>query len=134
MNIYVGNLAYSVKDAELRNAFAAFGEVVSAEVVINKHTGRSRGYGFVRMAKAEEGRAAVKALDGQELHGRAMRVDESKPETDKRSRSNEGRRSNSDARPARRVRPREAATAAPSSPPKSGGGLLGFVKDLFSRR
>jgi len=130
MNLYVGNLAYSVTDADLKAAFAPFGEVVSAEVIINKHTRRSRGYGFVRMANTEEGRAAIRALDGKEFQGRTMRVNESKPEAEKRSRNDKSRRSG-----ARKQGTPQQATRRPaqSSEADRGGGLLGLIKSLFSR-
>ncbi|MGQ0656817.1 MAG: RNA recognition motif domain-containing protein [Chromatiales bacterium] len=128
MNIYVGNLAYSVTEADLKAAFAPFGEVVSAELIINRHTRRSRGYGFVRMATAEQGRAAIAALDGTEFHGREMRVDESRPDTDKPSRTEQPRRSG--RRPS--STPRHASRQESKSTPRKGG-LLGLLKSLFGR-
>lgn len=79
MDIYVGNLAYATDDEGLRAAFAAFGEVSSARVVTDRMTGRSKGFGFVDMPNAEEGNAAIEALNGTELDGRAIRVNESQP-------------------------------------------------------
>lgn len=127
MNIYVGNLAYSVTDIQLKSAFEPFGEVVSAEVIIDKKTGRSRGYGFVRMASDEQGRTAIAALDGKDFQGRPLRVDESKPDNEKRQRGNSRRNSAGPRQPARAAAP-QAPVAAPRRP-----GLLGFIKGMFSR-
>jgi RNA recognition motif-containing protein len=77
--IYVGNLAYATDDAGLKAAFEEYGTVESASVVLDKYTGRSRGFGFVEMATQEEGEAAVKAMDGKELDGRELRVNEARP-------------------------------------------------------
>jgi RNA recognition motif-containing protein len=131
MNIYVGNLAYSVSAAELKAEFEKFGEVTSAEVIINRHTGRSRGYGFVKMADHAGGSAAVQALNGSEFHGRTMRVDESRPETEKRSRTAVPRRSPATHHASHGARPRQAAAKDRASP--KSGGLFGFVRNLFSR-
>lgn len=79
MDIYVGNLAYSTNDESLRNAFAAYGEVASARVVSDRMTGRSKGFGFVEMPDRAQAQAAIDALNGQELDGRALRVNESQP-------------------------------------------------------
>ncbi len=76
MDIYVGNLAYEVHDDDLQTAFAAFGEVESARVIMDRDTGRSRGFGFVKMPNNEEGQAAVDALNDSELEGRPIRVRE----------------------------------------------------------
>ncbi len=82
MNIYVGNLPFQVGDDELRNAFAQYGEVSSARVVMDRETGRSRGFGFVEM-NDEDGRNAVSSLDGSELAGRTIRVNEARPREDR---------------------------------------------------
>ena len=76
MDIYVGNLAYEVQDAELNEAFAEFGAVESARVLLDRESGRSRGFGFVKMPNREEGEAAIEALNGSELQGRPLRVRE----------------------------------------------------------
>ena len=76
MDIYVGNLAYEVQDDDLLTAFAEFGEVESARVIIDRDTGRSRGFGFVKMPNNEEGQAAIDALNESELQGRPLRVRE----------------------------------------------------------
>ncbi|RMH53074.1 MAG: RNA-binding protein [Zetaproteobacteria bacterium] len=79
MNIYVGNLPYSVNESELHELFAEFGDVSSAHVISDRETGRSRGFGFVEMHNAEDGRRAIEALDGSDLNGRNLRVNEAKP-------------------------------------------------------
>jgi len=79
MDIYVGNLAYSTNDEALRSAFAAYGEVASARVVSDRMTGRSKGFGFVEMPDRAQAQAAIDALNGKELDGRTLRVNESQP-------------------------------------------------------
>jgi RNA recognition motif-containing protein len=83
MNIYVGNLAYSVTDDDLREAFAAFGEVARASVIMDRDTGRSKGFGFVEMPDNSQADAAIKGLNEKELSGRAIRVNEAKPREDR---------------------------------------------------
>ena len=85
-NIYVGNLSFDVSDAQLQAAFAAFGTVNKASVVTDRQTGRSRGFGFVEMAKDDEGNAAIEALNGSELGGRSITVNVAKPKADRDSR------------------------------------------------
>lgn len=132
MNLYVGNLAYSVSAAELKAEFEKFGEVLSAEVVINRHTGRSRGYGFVKMTNRAEGSAAVKALDGVVFRGRALRVDEARPDAEKRSRAAAPRRGHLPHQAAHGARVRPHGAAAENASARRGG-LFGFVRRLFSR-
>ena len=79
MNIYVGNLSYDVTDAELRNAFSQYGRVKSAKVVNDNMTGRSRGFGFVEMETDDEGRVAIAEMNGKDLLGRAVVVNEARP-------------------------------------------------------
>ena len=79
MDIYVGNLAYSTNDEILKSAFAAYGEVTSARVVADRITGRSKGFGFVEMPDQAQAQAAIVGLNGQDLEGRALRVNESQP-------------------------------------------------------
>lgn len=78
-NIYVGNLPYSTTEAELRSMFEPHGQVQRASVVIDRETGRSRGFGFVEMANEAEGKAAIEAMNGQQLGGRALIVNEARP-------------------------------------------------------
>ena len=86
MDIYCGNLAYATTDDGLKAAFAAYGEVTSARVVTDRMTGRSKGFGFVEMPNAEQAEAAIAALNGSEMDGRPIRVNESqpKPQDDRR--------------------------------------------------
>lgn len=83
MNIFVGNLPYGATDADLRKAFEAFGTVSSASVIVDKFTGKSRGFGFVEMPDAEQAKAAIAGLNDQDLHGRPIRVNEAKPREDR---------------------------------------------------
>ena len=82
MNIYVGNLSYEATQDDLRAAFEAHGEVSSVSIIMDKMTGRSRGFGFVEMPDQGKGQAAISALNLQEVKGRAMTVNEAKPKTD----------------------------------------------------
>ncbi len=82
-NIYVGNLSFDVTDASLQEAFVAFGAVNKANVVTDRATGRSRGFGFVEMANDDEGKAAIEALNGSELGGRTITVNVAKPREDR---------------------------------------------------
>ena len=79
MDIYCGNLAYATTDDGLKAAFAAYGEVTSARVVTDRMTGRSKGFGFVEMPNAEPAEAAIAALNGYEMDGRPIRVNEYQP-------------------------------------------------------
>ena len=83
MNIYVGNLSFEVDDDTLRAAFEAHGEVSSAQVIADRETGRSRGFGFVEMPSSEEANAAIEALNGTDLGGRALNVNEARPRADR---------------------------------------------------
>jgi len=83
MNIYVGNLPYSVTQDELRDVFAEFGEVSSANVIMDKFSGRSKGFGFVEMPNAAEADEAIKALNESALNGRNIKVNEARPRTDR---------------------------------------------------
>jgi RNA recognition motif-containing protein len=79
MNIYVGNLAYSVTEEELQNAFAQFGEVSSAKVISDRVTGQSKGFGFVEMPDDAAAQSAIDALNETALNGRNMRVNQARP-------------------------------------------------------
>jgi RNA recognition motif-containing protein len=79
INIYVGNLPYTMQEEDLRETFERYGEVSSATIVIDRETNRSKGFGFVEMPNQGEGEAAIKALDGQALNGRPLRVNPAKP-------------------------------------------------------
>ena len=82
-NIYVGNLSFDVSDAQLQEAFGAHGTVNKANVVTDRETGRSRGFGFVEMANDDEGKAAIEALNGSDLGGRTITVNVAKPREDR---------------------------------------------------
>jgi RNA recognition motif-containing protein len=84
MNIYVGNLSYNVTEDDLREAFEAFGEVTSANIIKDKFTGQSKGFGFVEMSAKEQAQAAIAGMNGKELKGRALNVNEARPRTDDR--------------------------------------------------
>lgn len=79
MNIYVGNLSYNTSERDLEEAFGAYGEVTSARIVIDRDTNRPRGFGFVEMANKAEAEAAIAALNGKELQGRTLTVNEARP-------------------------------------------------------
>jgi RNA recognition motif-containing protein len=82
MNIYVGNLSFEVTVETLRQAFEAFGQVGSARIVKDKYSGQPRGFGFVEMPDQATGQAAIENLNGKELLGRQMDVNEARPRTD----------------------------------------------------
>jgi RNA recognition motif-containing protein len=82
LNIFVGNLSFNIRDEDLRTAFAKFGQVDSAQVVTDRSSGRSRGFGFVEMPD-DEGKAAIAALNGTELEGRPLTVNEARPRNDR---------------------------------------------------
>ena len=79
MNLYVGNLPFSTNNSDLESMFADHGTVTSAQVIMDRETGRSRGFGFVEMGSADEGRAAIQAHDGSDIGGRNLKVNEAKP-------------------------------------------------------
>jgi len=83
MNIFVGNLARDVSDEDLQKAFQAFGQVASATVIRDKFTGESRGFGFVEMPAKAEAESAIAELNGKELNGRRMNVNEARPREDR---------------------------------------------------
>jgi len=77
--LYVGNLSYSVRDDDLQQHFSAFGQVQSAKVMMERDTGRSKGFGFVEMSSAEEAQAAIQALHGKNMGGRDLTVNIARP-------------------------------------------------------
>ncbi len=81
--LYVGNLSFDVDNETLEQLFAAYGTVESADVINDRSTGRSKGFGFVEMSSNEEAKAAIAALDGKEHGGRALKVNEAKPREDR---------------------------------------------------
>ncbi|MEA4863545.1 MAG: RNA-binding protein [Victivallaceae bacterium] len=90
MKLYVGNLSFTTSDADLKDAFSAFGTIDSANIIIDRETGRSKGFGFVEMSNDEEAKAAISGLDGKQLGGRALRVNEARPKEERPARSNSG--------------------------------------------
>lgn len=88
--IYVGNLPYSVADADLQQNFSEFGDVVSASVMVDRDSGRSKGFGFVEMANAAQAQAAIDGLNGRAVAGRPIVVNLARPRDDNASRGNSG--------------------------------------------
>ena len=84
MNIYVGNLSYEVTEEDLKLAFEPFGKVESANLIKDKYSGQSKGFGFVEMASKDEGQSAIDGLKGTELKGRTLNVNEAHPRTERR--------------------------------------------------
>jgi len=82
-NIYVGNLSFRTEDADLESAFAPFGAVAKATVVKERETGRSRGFGFVEMPNADEAARAIATMNGKDVGGRALQVNEARPREDR---------------------------------------------------
>ncbi len=82
--LYVGNLAYSMSDSDLQQIFEPHGSVQSAQVIMDRDTGRSKGFGFVEMGSEAEAQAAIAALNGAEVEGRTLTVNEARPKTDTR--------------------------------------------------
>src|ERR1700693_2389673 len=88
--LYVGNLGYGVTDSDLSTMFEAHGTVESAQVIMDRDTGRSKGFGFVEMKTDQEAQAAISALNGKEFNGRALTVNEAKPKTEGGGRGGSG--------------------------------------------
>jgi RNA recognition motif-containing protein len=84
MNIYVGNLSYDVTEEDLRQAFEAFGQVESAKIIMDKYSGRSKGFGFVEMPINSEAQSAIDGLKDKELKGRALNVNQARPRSEGR--------------------------------------------------
>jgi RNA recognition motif-containing protein len=82
MNIYVSNLSFKLQDEDLKQIFTSFGEVTSAKVIRDNQSGRSRGFGFVEMASDDDARAAIEKLNGTEVDGRSIVVNEARPRTE----------------------------------------------------
>ena len=88
--LVVGSLSYSVNDDQLKDAFAACGTVVSAKVIMDRETGRSKGFGFVEMGSEEEAKAAIDQMNGKEIEGRAVAVSEARPQENRERRPYNG--------------------------------------------
>ncbi len=127
MNIYVGNLPYRTEKEELQEVFEAFGEVESVDIIVDRRSGRSRGYGFVSMPNEDEAKLAVEELNGSELDGRNLRVDFSRPKSEDQSR---GRRPSSGQHNNQGQRRRPANQT--HQPAQKTGGLLAKIKSFFS--
>ncbi|HKH99152.1 MAG TPA: RNA-binding protein [Candidatus Sulfotelmatobacter sp.] len=89
-NIFVGNLSFNTAEDELRQAFEAYGQVDRVSIMTDRDTGRSRGFGFVEMASNEDGEKAIAALNGSQLGGRTVNVNEARPKTERSSGSGGG--------------------------------------------
>lgn len=87
MKLYVGNLSFKTTENDLQDLFSQYGAVTEAAIVTDRDTGRSRGFGFVTMAGAPEGDAAINALNGKEVDGRKLTVNEARPREDRPARS-----------------------------------------------
>src|SRR5262249_51960799 len=90
MKLYVGNLSYGMSDSDLQNLFEQHGTVLSAQIIMDRDTGRSKGFGFVEMSTSEEGQAAIQALHDQEVGGRKLTVNEARPREDRGPRGGGG--------------------------------------------
>jgi RNA recognition motif-containing protein len=88
--LYVGNLPYSAKEESLKDHFSSAGSVASVKIIIDRETGRSKGFGFVEMESDDAAQSAVSQLDGQEFEGRSLRVSEAKPQPERESRGPRG--------------------------------------------
>jgi RNA recognition motif-containing protein len=88
MNIYVGNLNYQLTEDDVRDVFAEFGEVVKVNLITDRDTGRAKGFGFVEMANDADGKKAIQELDGADINGRNMKVNEARPREEKPRRNN----------------------------------------------
>jgi len=90
MNIYVGNLPYKAQEDEIRDMFTSFGDVASVRIITDHETGRSKGFGFVEMADDEQAKAAIEELNGVEMLGRPLTVNEARPRAPRAPRGNFG--------------------------------------------
>jgi len=90
MNIYIGNLSFDTTEEQVRQAFEGYGEVSSVSIVADSYSGKSRGFGFVEMSNRDEAAAAINGLNGQELDGRTLNVNEARPRAEKGDRSSRG--------------------------------------------
>lgn len=85
MNIYVGNLSFDTTEQDLQHAFEAFGQVAATNIISDKITGRSKGFGFVEMSAKEQAQAAIAGMNGKEIRGRAVNVNEARPRNNDRT-------------------------------------------------
>ena len=89
MNIYVGNLSYDMTENDLHELFGGYGTIVKANIIIDRDSGRSKGFGFVEMEDSEEGKKAIEELDGQDVKGRNLKVNEARPREERPPRRND---------------------------------------------
>lgn len=122
--LYVGNLPYSVRDEDLHEAFVQFGSVTSARVMMERDTGRSKGFGFVEMASDAEAQAAISGMHGQALNGRSLVVNEARPMEPRPPRSGFGAGRRDGFAPARGNGAPDGAFRSPYGNPR--GGRRGF--------
>jgi RNA recognition motif-containing protein len=92
MKIYVGNLSYTVTEEDLRQAFEAFGQVSSASIIKDKFSGQSKGFGFIEMPTKEEAETAISGMNGKDMKGRTLNVNEARPRSDDSRGRSAGRR------------------------------------------
>jgi len=92
MNIYVGNLAFKANEDDLRHAFESFGEVTSVTIIKDRYSSESKGFGFVEMPSPAEAKAAIEGLNGKDLKGKSLNVNEARPRTDNRGSKGNKRR------------------------------------------
>ena len=92
INIYVGNVPFQTSEDQLKELFEQYGRVEQAKIIVDRATGRSKGFGFVEMGSQQEAEAAIKALNGKDMDGRALTVNEAKPREDRGGRSGGGGR------------------------------------------
>lgn len=90
MKIYVGNLSFDTAEEDIRRAFESYGEITSVSLIMDRDTGKSKGFGFVEMASKQEAQAAMDGLNGKELNGRTLNVNEARPKTDSGPSGNRG--------------------------------------------
>ena len=91
MNIYAGNLSYDLSEEDLKKAFEEFGQVESAKIISDKYSGRSKGFGFVEMSNEAEAQSAIDGLNGKDLEGRTLNVNQARPRAEGRRGSKQGR-------------------------------------------
>jgi len=91
MNLYVGNLLFNVSESDLRSAFEQFGEVTEVRLIMDKFSGKSKGFGFIEMPSKDEADKAIEEMDGKDFMGRALKVNVAKPKTDRRGGGGRGR-------------------------------------------
>src|ERR671913_977313 len=123
--LYVGNLSYQVDASELEQLFGAHGQVLSAQIINDRDTGRSKGFGFVEMGSDEEAQAAIAALNGQEHGGRALTVNEARPREDRGGGGGGGGRGGVGGRGGRRPRGGGPRRGGGGPPPAGRGGGVG---------